>query len=1850
MLSSSQPNARSWMEERFLQPVVMVAASEEADRIVLENGMDTPQLLRPFAVVTENLFARIGDRSEVSVVKNFAARLVRPECLREMDPRSRGEHFLSFLSEVSDAEFGYGEQLDIALNAILGQTSISDPKLDTLQASILLQRSFPAWQSTFVQDYCSMVRCSYFDTIDHPVATILVAASSTDTKTILEQLQAQDKRAKQAREGMPYVDDEILTYVIVVHDMSNGPPLERVIHAFGAIQNQYTAQRCSLLRINGVANPQEVTRPLDPQRWVQANPAVDSLATNGSGKRFPRVGYQFGEWPTQKAPKITGCWLSQANVDEMQSVMTQFLSMALFPHLDRKLRTLANAINEKRQSTLSKMAAWFRSKDEAKPKTESWVPATDGGPSKYLASSLEMQMRRAGDLCMALRDFDAASNYFRMCRQELQSTLGQRDFNKYLIAAAQEGIALTQYFQGKLPLPQVNLRGVGSSSSQECRLETARDDYQRAAVHSYAFRSSLILYAYCRAKTPPHNEKALAIAQNVLRTGAVASNKLYTAVLNEMCATTCLFVNPPLNAGANGDEGPPPTIQDDYPIRTRLRQFARLLTLAGSAYMEVGLYQMSLRCYLRAHRVFSRNSAVSGTSRVLIHEHVTTIIAHLYSKLNKPMKSIGYATTAVVDGVPAYGASMRNFPSYWKRLRSVLDEQGIVECPLMPVPTYEKGEVSWYLHAPRCGADEITLQEELQLPVDVPEREWKVLEEGMRSHYQEKTPCTVPKYYADGAAGRKGHSSRAHQRSAQVPVGEAVTVMVSLSNPVGGTLQVDDLHVLVLTPSKLEELSSMPSTSSTSSTSPSDLTFIASDTTRIHVSGEPLHLPPNGNAQLVLRLPIHAEGEHLVVGLAWRIGEISGVSLFASAQQLHCGKKPQELLLEESLKAKGGLRVAVRDPSHLSVHGITAQAQLSVELCPPLPSAMRHGEIYCGVLRLTNIGSAMANHVVVQRSPANVHLTYFPDFTAEENDTAIERPLILPDGLRPGGMRDVRIVFYARHSDKGSASSSSSSSSSRCFNNLPILIGYAPHGGGGTISTGTPLVGSPVAASPLTAASPFAQHVRLFRMLRRVVVRRALEVAPQICGTQSRSGVAVLSTIVTNRLVAGEAPLHVARITAVVPRRDLHMKVLGKGQIRPESCVLLSEQSLCIAANVEIVENDDKTDDKEGLALVARPLLSLEDVVRSANKRSALEGQLPGSLDQDPVARYFATHPCVTCGALGDYLDRGGEGMGFYLDKAGGKTAEELEEQERVAREQKQYGGQLVHFPAMCVCVSWFSEADDGQVRCGVQYVLLDILEQLASTASVASALARSQHMQLCVSLRTLRTPEASARRALVLISGNAAPTLSTTDGSPEVARCSVSVTVRSWSPLPLRVTLDAVPSFAKARKFVSAGGASTASPSRTHGNSTGVAVDASLEAGAVSYVGKTKTHILLLPHEAYTCSFIAECRSPGLCNLNTFDVSATGMSFADYRALMLTAAKGGSRGQLSTPEAILSQKFVHPVTIVGSDVAWLTFVTLREAPKRLAPAALTAGKASSTTTTPTAAHVDPLSETLKTDASTSSLTSSSIRRSRGLSASIRKFESPIGKPINNTTAAVSQRPPPSFIAPAAATSPPPSPPPKVQEDAEATFDVDGGADVVDEEESYVLPHHHAPKSPSQNHNHSQQVDHDAITPLRTETSDAAPKSCASIPDDALVQGALLADVDESPMGSPKSFDGDGEGQEKNLNAEEDDNVIGDVHARPPLGTSVTLRGDPSSNLRLEATATTVDDQDGLALHHTPSVAAITNTSLCHVPDIAEGLGIPEAHRTTDEEGAATMSSDDDEGPSPPPATQPAHTETTSHE
>lgn len=1462
--------SRTWLEERFLAPVVLVCATEGADRIALRNGLDATQLLRPFSVFPETLFARIGDKSEVSSVRQFGVRLMRPECLREMDPKLRVEHFQSLMSESAEAEFALGEQLDSVLNAILVQKNITEPALDGQQASTLLQRSYPTWLSQFVVDYVSMVRCSYFDAIDHPVANLLVVASNTDAKVMLEELRLQEVRAKAPRDGMPCMDDDVLTCVVVLHDLSQGPALEHVVQAFGVIQQKYMAQRCTLLRINSIGNAEDV-KPMDCSRFLAANPAVESIATNGCGQKYNRVQFAFGHWPSGK-PKITGCHLSPTNLDEIQSCMNQFLSTSLFPHLDRKLRTLAAAINEKRQSTLSKVAAWFRKEDAGKAKAECWVASTDGSPAKYLHSSLEMQLRRAADLCMAMRDFEMAANYYRMCRQELQSTLGQRDFNRYLIAAAQEGIGLCQYFQGKLPLP------CGGRGAPECRLETARDEYSKNAVHSYAFRTSLILFMICRARTPPPNDRANGILQQVLRAGVVSNNKVYGSTIHEMCAMTCLFVNPPV-PGNQADS--PATVSNDFPVRCRLREFARCMTIAGSGYVEVNQLSMALRCYLRAYRIYRRQASCSGSSRALMHEHMYTLIAHLFGRLQQPVKSISFATAAVVSGVPAFSHPLnaaKNMSNYWKRVGSVMQANNVTELPHMVLPIVPVAGLA--LQIPRCHADERTILEESQLPLDTAEKEWKVLEEGLRSHYHERTSCTVPKHYADGGLGRKSSVLNVSTKTGTMPLGESAVIRVEVKNPLGCPLVMDRIELLVITPSALQ--------SSDAVVKINDQSVIkewpASVARRPAGFVEPVAVPPNSTSVLLLNFSAQEEGEHCIVGLSWVIEDISGVFLFSNGSQFAVATSDEagsalldaatvEGLMESIVESAAVRKTAasrqldLRHPNHFKVNVIAPQAHLVAEMVPPVPLAMRDGQLHRGVLRLRNTSdSVAATHISLQRSPANAHHVYFEQFSRADNESVLERPLLIASCIEPGAEFNIPFVLRAQM-DPAALSSFVQSKGQRqagqvrCINNVPFLIGYAPRDLRG--SSGSP-VGSPV-ASPSSISSPFAQHVRMIRLLRRITVRPSISVATAV--SPALVDGAVITSTVVNCSHRSDPPLRICRHAFVLPRRTLCASLLAAEHVKEDeaiACLLTSEQALALSVVVRDTGGASKalSSCSSELAYTDQQVMRVSDTVRSASKADSVNASLGQQLSMDDASFFFAQKCTVGSGSLGECEQRDASEFSFYLDKAGGKSAEALAAEKIAVDDVAAYGMTPAQYPPVLTSVAWFAD-EDGETAVGQSFCFVDIFEHVSRRASgqLVAATQKASAEELIGAFRLLRSVQPS--RGVLMYSARLPGSISATPAHSYVAHVPVPVVFRSWCPLPLKVEVVAKPSSASAVSMLHE-------------------CCGAVPSAFVTYCGRTRRRFVLLPGDTVEVQLSAECYVPGVVNLNTVEVSATACRYVD--------------------------------------------------------------------------------------------------------------------------------------------------------------------------------------------------------------------------------------------------------------------------------------------------------------------------------------------------------------------------------
>lgn len=190
-----------------------------------------------------------------------------------------------------------------------------------------------------------------------------------------------------------------------------------------------------------------------------------------------------------EAPMYTGCFLSNENITDLQSMMTTYLAHHLAPFLQRHIATLSAIIRQRRTTTLGKFTAWLRS-EHAKPKLEVVVIAsrtrhlqeqtrdpnlvyrrallpsssatggaqeamTDMGVKERVrlaATSIEMQMRRCADCCLFLQDFEFAETNYKLCGDELLETAHtQQALVQPLLGAVQEGLSICQLFRKQVP-------------------------------------------------------------------------------------------------------------------------------------------------------------------------------------------------------------------------------------------------------------------------------------------------------------------------------------------------------------------------------------------------------------------------------------------------------------------------------------------------------------------------------------------------------------------------------------------------------------------------------------------------------------------------------------------------------------------------------------------------------------------------------------------------------------------------------------------------------------------------------------------------------------------------------------------------------------------------------------------------------------------------------------------------------------------------------------------------------------------------------------------------------------------------------------------------------------------------------------------------------------------------------------------------------------------------------------------------------------------------------------------------------------------------------------------------------
>ncbi|KAG5477035.1 hypothetical protein LSCM1_05373 [Leishmania martiniquensis] len=1016
--------------------------------------------------------------------------------------------------------------------------------------STLLERAYPTWHCAFIRDFHSLVRCSSFDTIDYPIGALFAVATteSEGVEGILQIFRAQARRIQDLRASLPGMDTELHQYYLILHDNTSprSPSLSTARQVLAAVQQLYGTNYCALIKINSVVDPRTV-KNLDPAMWIEASPTVmdvpsaqalhkaaaqaaaaaapsstaaasPSLKTaatplsssaasptsSAAAARTPTLSFRTlhstcGTWPESNTAIVTGCYMSPEDVEEVRNVMAYYLSQSLFKFVERRLRMLDMSVQDRRTTTLGKMAAWFKGKDEGRPRTADVVNTPNGFASSalptYVAHSLEMQMRHCGDLSLALHDLKGAISYYRMCIEELLETLALRPYNRALIAACQEGIGVALFLQGKLAPQSLTPWCTGATSaaqrmgSQTNRWEVAWNDYLAAGAHTYAVRIAFLLYESSRVRIPPMLDRCRAILTHLQRSGILQRQNLLSGVVSDMLASIAAFTNPPFPAGS----AVPPSIPRDYPVYMSLRSFAQRLQQAGVLYSSDNSLEQALRCYLRVLELF-RTIDPQETWKALA-EHLYLTAGHLYTQLGQEVRGIAMASAAVAQGTPLYrnpATAQQAFEGFWGQQKRVLSSMGYALCPHMPMPRILRG--SFHVDRNYYSTDPLTDDAARRMSEAMAETEWRGMEKHLKKNYTETVLKGHPSYrfpaFQECSGAPQGRHSQGGHGGSSVAANNGYGHNVT-ANPRGGALsppagvRQDDCVFAVAGAGSGSSAQQPPRHYTIARAEPLVLSFVMENTVGCAIEATELtllyldraspeqlwkssttqtvRLQAGARQRVSLSFDPLSEGEYAIIGLCWCLLGQEGYYYFATREHRPgCPESLYEYAIENPMPSLDA-------PENIHVRVTPSKARVTATLRPPLPEYLYDGEYFHTSLVVCNTSAQQdAAYVVLQRSPAASHLMYIEEFGRLQN-LKREASLLLAEHLKAQETRTFAITIRAQHRCGDTALQNTP-------NSFFLLLGYLP----GPLPPPS-LANSPdvdaASATPQTESSPTSMTV-----------------------------------------------------------------------------------------------------------------------------------------------------------------------------------------------------------------------------------------------------------------------------------------------------------------------------------------------------------------------------------------------------------------------------------------------------------------------------------------------------------------------------------------------------------------------------------------------------------------------------------------------------------------------------------------------------------------------------------------------------------------------------------------------------
>ncbi|KAJ1977034.1 hypothetical protein H4R34_003744 [Dimargaris verticillata] len=707
---------------KMFSPRILVLATPEVDTLVqhqyhLQGFVD---LLKPFGMDVPIQYPLQDGHVNPYVLKSLSTHFVDAfqTTASVADPQSASaptadpaSTFANHLDSEGKPKAGLSDAIMHQLASALHDSSYQH-HLPTPLAQELAEADIDAWTPWYAdyrQSYFHGPVASEHESFAHPVACILVVASSHPDPVKAYFNLSSSKTMTKLREAS-FAGPDIPVLHTMVHDEAKVSIAETEVK-FDHVRRTI-GQPTHLLRLNALRNSHDLIPGLG---GTTENKEIDCSRFWTTHQRlYGNVAF----WSTLPDPDASptapasGQWMGNADVVALRDFVQMFFNRHVLTHLKRCVRELNEQVANSRRGLTGRLFSASR-KYFGNQQRPHIVPiatgARLGGPSMmYHYDAAESKLRKLADYAFILQDYRLALSIYQTAKREYNN-----DKMWLYVAGAQEMIGICKMF--------VNL--VSTRKEYDTNFDEAAVLYSRCRMPRWAIRSTLVYYELLK------HHQLYAVAATVLtRTGLENAKALFPFYV-EQAAYCHLKSHPPLP-----------------------RKFTFHLILAAQQFVRHNQKLHATHCYHMAETLFTCNQWVAAENHIyhalghqsVLAEHYRQAI-HYYFQLLTDSTTQPSSETNALDAqlTKAFGtfspseqpspasmvvpATIRISPQlqglylnellylYSNNLALFADQQAVdipnLVVPLIPTPSVQVVLPIADAHASECCLDWATVQE-----------------------------------------------------------------------------------------------------------------------------------------------------------------------------------------------------------------------------------------------------------------------------------------------------------------------------------------------------------------------------------------------------------------------------------------------------------------------------------------------------------------------------------------------------------------------------------------------------------------------------------------------------------------------------------------------------------------------------------------------------------------------------------------------------------------------------------------------------------------------------------------------------------------------------------------------------------------------------------------------------------------------------------------------------------------------------------------------------------------------------------------------------------------------------------